>query len=238
MMPGTRATAYHLTKLYASNQTRADGNRRLWGRRPPAPGRPDTRMHIPLAGDVAGTSAALLFSEPPTFTVPDTSTQARLDELAEAGGIANRLFEAAEVSAALGGVYLRVTWDAQLAARPLLTVVHADAALPEFQFGLLRAVTFWHELPSDTATIWRHLERHEPGVITHGLYQGDRDRLGAPRLTVWAQRLSGPDSRPVRRARHHMVKLDARYQTRSCPPDRAHWLSAKQRPRGGGELRP
>lgn len=167
-----------LTKIYAGNQTRADGSRRLWGRRPPAPGRPDTRMHIPLAGDIANTSAALLFSEPPTFTVPDSSTQARLDELAEVGGIANTLFEAAEVSAALGGVYLRVTWDAQLAERPLLTVVHADSAIPEVRFGLLTAVTFWHELPSDTATVWRHLERHERGAITHGLYQGDRDRLG------------------------------------------------------------
>ena len=167
-----------LTEVYARDRLRADGRRRLWGRRPPEPGQRDTRLHIPLAADIAHTSASLLFSEPPTFTVEDTAAQARLDELTEAGGIANTLLEAAEVAAALGGVFLRVTWDAQLAARPLLTAVHADAARPEFRFGILTAVTFWHELPSDSSTVWRHLERHEPGRILHGLYQGSPDRLG------------------------------------------------------------
>ncbi|WP_258396531.1 phage portal protein [Streptomyces sp. Amel2xB2] len=164
--------------MYSRDQMRPDGKRRLWGRRPPGVGQRDTRLHVPLPADIANTSAALLFSEPPTFTVKEEATQQRLDELTEAGGIANTLLEAAEVSAALGGVFLRVTWDAQLASRPLLTAVHADSAVPEFRFGILRAVTFWHELPSDSATVWRHLERHEPGAILHGLYQGDRDRLG------------------------------------------------------------
>ncbi|MCX5445995.1 phage portal protein [Streptomyces nigrescens] len=167
-----------LSEVYARDQLRPDGRRRLWGRRPPAPGQRDTRLHIPLAADIANTSAALLFSEPPKFTAEDTATQTRLDELTEAGGVANTLLEAAEVAAALGGVFLRVTWDTSLAARPLLTAVHADSALPEFRFGILSAVTFWHELPSNSATVWRHLERHEPGRILHGLYQGDADRLG------------------------------------------------------------
>ncbi|MFM9368080.1 phage portal protein [Streptomyces sp. Da 82-17] len=167
-----------LTEVYARDRLRADGRRRLWARRPPDAWQRDTRLHIPLAADIAGTSAALLFSEPPTFTVEDPAAQARLDELTEAGGVANTLLEAAEVAAALGGVFLRVTWDAGLTARPLLTAVHADAALPQFRFGQLVAVTFWHELTSGTGAVWRHLERHEPGVILHGLYQGDRDRLG------------------------------------------------------------
>lgn len=93
-----------------------------------APGQRDDRLHIPLAADIANTSASLLFSEPPAFTVEDTTPQTRLDELTEAGSVANTLLEAAEVAAALGGVFLRVTWDASLAARPLLTAVHADSA--------------------------------------------------------------------------------------------------------------
>lgn len=157
-----------LAEVYARDQLRPDGRRRLWGRRPPAPGQRDERLHIPLAADIANTSASLLFSEPPTFTVDDRATQTRLDELTEAGGVANTLLEAAEVAAALGGVFLRVTWDASLTPRPLLTAVHADSALPEFRFGQLVAVTFWHELPSDSATVWRRLERHEPGHILHG----------------------------------------------------------------------
>ncbi|MEV5567571.1 phage portal protein [Streptomyces sp. NPDC052196] len=168
-----------LSEVYQHQQRREDGRRRLWARhRQQQPGKRDGRLHIPLAGDIATASADLLFSEPPTFTVADTTTQDRLAELVEAGGIANTLLEAAEVAAALGGVYLRITWDVSLAPRPLLTAVHADAAVPEFRFGQLAAVTFWHELASDSATVWRHLERHEAGRILHGLYQGSPDRLG------------------------------------------------------------
>ncbi|MEV5527835.1 phage portal protein [Streptomyces prunicolor] len=169
----------HLAEVYRGQQHREDGRRRLWARPRHRPDdKRDGRVHIPLAGDIATTSADLLFSEPPTFTVDTTGTQDRLGELAEADGIANTLLEAAEVAAALGGVYLRATWDTSLAPRPLLTAVHADAAVPDFRWGQLAAVTFWRELASDAGTVWRHLERHEPGRVLHGLYQGGKDRLG------------------------------------------------------------
>ncbi|WP_149184507.1 phage portal protein [Streptomyces sp. TRM49041] len=168
-----------LANVYRSNPQRRDGRRRLWGRdRTQQPGAPDHRLHIPLPGDIATASADLLFSEPPEFTVTDTSTQDRLDELAESDGIANTLLEAAEVAAALGGVYLRVTWDRSLSDRPLLTTVHPDAAVPEWRWGQLAAVTFWRELAADSVTVWRHLERHSPGRIEHALYQGSPDNLG------------------------------------------------------------
>ncbi|MEU2746664.1 phage portal protein [Streptomyces collinus] len=168
-----------LAAVYRDNALRKDGRRRLWARdRNVHPGKRDTRLHIPLAGDIATASADLLFAEPPTFTVADAAAQDRLDEITEADGIANTLIEAAEVASALGGVYLRVTWDRALADRPLFTVVHADAAVPEWRWGRLTAVTFWHELASDSATVWRHLERHSPGRIEHALYQGSPDRLG------------------------------------------------------------
>ncbi|MFJ7523988.1 phage portal protein [Streptomyces griseus] len=168
-----------LTAVYRDAPVRRDGRRRLWGRdRQQQPGTREQRLHIPLPGDIAGASADLLFSEPPELTVTDTATQDRLDELAESDGIANTLLEAAEVAAALGSVYLRVTWDRSLADRPLLTSVHPDAAVPEFRWGRLAAVTFWRELASTSATVWRHLERHEPGRILHGLYQGSADGLG------------------------------------------------------------
>ncbi|MER5783747.1 phage portal protein [Streptomyces mobaraensis] len=170
---------HRLATAYRGQQHRQDGRHRLWGRpRHPQSGRQDTRMHVPLPADLAATSADLLFSEPPVFTVTDAATQARLDEITEAGGIANTLLEAAEVGAALGGVFLRVTWDSALAPRPLLTAIHADNAAPEFQWGQLSAVTFWRELPGDSGTVWRHLERHEVGRIVHGLYQGTADNLG------------------------------------------------------------
>ncbi|MFE1770278.1 phage portal protein [Streptomyces sp. NPDC059008] len=168
-----------LADVYQHQQRRQDGQRRLWARhRHSQPGKRDARLHVPLAGDIAATSADLLFSEPPTFTVSDTGTQDRLAELVEAGGVENTLLEAAEVAAALGGVYLRITWDTSLAARPLLTIVHADSAVPTFRWGQLSEVTFWRDLASDSSTVWRHLEHHEPGRILHALYEGTVGRLG------------------------------------------------------------
>lgn len=154
--------------------------RMLWGRRSVdhAPRR-DTRLHVPLPGDIASTSADLLFADMPAITVANTATQDRLTELLDEGRVHSSLLSAAEQAAALSGVFLRVTWDRELAQRPLLTVVQADAAVPEFRFGMLRAVTFWQELAGSTeATVWRHLERHEPGHIVHALYEGTKDNIG------------------------------------------------------------
>ncbi|MER7464058.1 phage portal protein [Streptomyces sp. NPDC097981] len=217
--------AAKLTAVYANNPTRKNGTSRLWGRRrAPQPGKRDARLHIPLAGDIATASADLLFSEPPVFTVTDRATQDRLDELTDADGIANTLLEGAEVSAALGGVYLRITWDHSLVDRPLLTTVHADCAVPEFSFGLLRAVTFWHELASDGASVLRHLERHERGRILHALYQGTADNLGRripltehPAVAPLAEAL-GPDGESIETG---IDRLTAAY-VRNIGPNRKH----------------
>lgn len=168
-----------LRALYHHDHGRPSERRRWWhwsARHDPQPGRPDHRVHVPLAGDIAGTSADLLFAEPPAFSVEDTATQARLDEITR--GIARQLAEAAEVGAALGGVYLRATWDLEVARRPILTAVHPDCAVPEMRLGHLIAVTFWRELAWNGAVVLRHLERHEPGRILHGLYQGTGNNLG------------------------------------------------------------
>jgi A118 family predicted phage portal protein len=87
---------------------------------------------------------------------------------------------AAEVGAALGGVYLRPVYDVTLADRPWIVAEHADRALPEFTWGRLSAVTFWKIVREEDSQVWRWLERHEPGVIMHGLYQGTKDNLGRP----------------------------------------------------------
>jgi A118 family predicted phage portal protein len=154
--------------------------RRLWSRRSTArrPGR-DTRLHVPLAGDIAQTSADMLFSDMPRIVVDDARTQTRLDQILDAGHVQQMLLSAAEQCAALSGVYLRATWDRDLVDRPLLTAVQPDNAVPEFRFGMLAAVNFWRELTgSTTQLVWRHVERHEPGRIVHALYQGSGDNIG------------------------------------------------------------
>ncbi|OKI47226.1 phage portal protein [Micromonospora sp. CB01531] len=159
----------------------------FWGERQNA-SQPRSRLHVPLAGDIATASADLLFSEPPTITVDkdpvdepgeeqtDEVTQARLD-LLWGDSTHAALLEAAEVCAALGGVYLRIVWGSDR-AYPWITAVHPDVAVPEWQWGRLAAVTFWRELGRRGKTVWRHLERHEPGKILHGLYEGTVDEIG------------------------------------------------------------
>ncbi|MYY08819.1 phage portal protein [Streptomyces sp. SID4919] len=153
--------------------------RRLWGRKRPEAGRRDHRLHVPLPGDIASTSADLLFADMPRITVPDTATQSRLETLLDEGRVQQTLLSGAEQAAALSGTFLRVTWDRDLAPRPLLTVMQPDHAIPEWRFGMLRAVTFWRELTNSTPSqVWRHFERHEPGRIVHALYQGTPTNTG------------------------------------------------------------
>lgn len=145
---------------------------------------PKTKLHVPIAGDLCQLSGDLLFAEPPTFTVDGAADlQDRLDELVD-DGMLTMLAEAAEIGAALGDVYLRVTWDPQVCPDgPFGTVVHADSVWPEFRWGRLTAATVWHVIQRNGQQVWRHLERHEldadgNGVIMHGLYQGTDSDLG------------------------------------------------------------
>lgn len=185
----------------------------FWGQRGVADplGQSAIQMHVPLAGDIAATSADLLFSEPPTIEIPEASADAgdavaddadeaekqraaaagqtrsdaiaaqeRLEVLVEESGVVNTLVEGAELASALGGAYLRPVWDREIAQRPMLSVIGADEAVPEFRFGVLRSVTFWREVRRDDGKIWRHLECYEPdGTVLHGLFETrDENRLG------------------------------------------------------------
>jgi A118 family predicted phage portal protein len=152
----------------------------FWGAPIPV-GEKRTSLHVPLAADIARTSSELLFSEPPKLIAPGETphkaTQQALDGLVD-GGLHPALLEGGEVCAAIGGVYPRIVWDTAVADLPWIDMVAADRAVPEFAYGRLRAVTFWTVLEKDGKTVVRHLERHEQGVILHGLYFGTPTQLG------------------------------------------------------------
>ncbi|MEU5847448.1 phage portal protein [Saccharopolyspora shandongensis] len=173
-------------------------SRFFWGR-PISADQRRTRLHVPLAADIASASADLLFSEPPRITVEDPRAQARLDDILNTSTVHSGLLEGAEVAAALGGVFLRVVWDADLEPHAMLDTVDADAAVPEWRWKRLAAVTFWHALDTDGPGILRHLERHEPGRIVHALHRGSDTELGAPvpldehPATAWAAPLVDPE---------------------------------------------
>ena len=150
---------------------------------PSTAGQPNTKLPVPITANICQASSDLLFSDPVTVCVPDEKTQERVEEILD-DAFHTRMAEAAEMSAALGGAYLRVTWDPAVNPDgPFTTVKDADEAIPEFQFGKLTAVTFWAVVGRDKKHVYRHLERHElsplgVGVIMHGLYEGDDSTLG------------------------------------------------------------
>lgn len=184
--PEALRTAYQKPTLDRAAQYRGGvqgAAARLWWGRPVGDltQRRD-QIHVPIAADICQASADLLFAEPPTITVTNTTTQDRIGELVD-DGLHNILAGAHEAGAAMGGSFLRVSWDQDVVPdRPFLTALHADNAWPEFRWGRLVAVTFWWKLADDNGVVLRHLERHElrgsNGVILHGLYQGSASDLG------------------------------------------------------------
>lgn len=169
----------------------------FWGA-PTPPGEKRTKLHVPIASDIASTSAELLFSKPPVITASNPANQDALDGLLDDGFHA-KLLEAAETCSALGGVYLRTAWDTDVSDQPMLDVVPADAAVPLFSHGKLLGVTFWRIISDDGSEVVRHLETHAPGqnAIFHNVYVGDQTDLGRvypltdfPETAQFAQYLS------------------------------------------------
>lgn len=190
--PEKLAAAYLFTDPGGSNpfgeQQRAGGlipaiARAFWSR-PSATGVRKAKLHVPLAGDICTASADLCFSEPPQFVIAKGGNEAakkRADAVLNTGDFHSSLLEAAEITAALGGAWLRLIWDTDLTGHVIVDAVPADAAYAEWRLGVTQptAVTFFSEYPGNgKSEVVRHLERHEPGVIYHGLYSGDAKQLG------------------------------------------------------------
>lgn len=144
-------------------------------------------MHVPVAADIAATSADLLFAEEPRFTCVDEETedneskqQKRLDELIEKNNVHGKLNEAAESCAALGDVYLKLNWYVDEIDYPVVTVVQGDSAWPEFLLGVLKGIHFFSVVKRDlnTGRITRVYERYEPGKITMEMFEGTDSQLG------------------------------------------------------------
>ncbi|MBO2461173.1 phage portal protein [Actinomadura violacea] len=151
--------------------------RMFWGR-PTPEGELRSKIHMPIASDISVVSANLLFADPLTFKTPHKATTDRLQELQD-DGMQATLREAAETASALGGVYLRTSWDKDIADRPWLSVVQPDCAIPTFRYGRLREVMFWTVIEDDgQQTVVRHLETHKPGVIRHQVFVGTPTSLG------------------------------------------------------------
>lgn len=166
--------------------TGGDELRMFWGQ-DPSPGQQAAKLHVPIGGDIAEMSANLLWADVPTVTVDGDSTtsalakstQAQIGRYLDDRGHA-KMREAAELTAGLSNVYLRVVWDVSLRPRPWLDVIPATGVVPDWTWGMLSAATVWRELEplGDGKGVWRLLEYHTAGVIEYGVYKGDTSTLG------------------------------------------------------------
>lgn len=159
-------------------------DRYFWGQATP-PGEKRSKIHVPVAGDLASMSSDLLFAKRPRFDSPDGQGDASSIDWLESrfdDDLHATFLEAGELCSALGGVYLRSIYDTDVSDRPILDVVHADAAIPEFRYGKLVSVIFWRVLAEDGDDVHRHLEQHDlqQNAIYHGVYVGNQWDLGRP----------------------------------------------------------
>lgn len=160
---------------------------RAWWGRPQRQGDRPSRnpLHLPIASDLARTSADLLFSDPPTVQSSDKRAQALIDAMTD-DGLMEAMHQAAEMASALGGVYLRVTVDPGINdGRPFITAHGPDEVIPTFTWGHLTAATVVDTITDQDrpGTVWRHLESHTLdragyGHIAHTLYAGTWDNIG------------------------------------------------------------
>jgi hypothetical protein len=154
-----------------------------------------TRLHVPIAADLSTLSADLLYADLPQFRIPaeaedgklstaEKKLQTALDKIVDESGLAFVLPESAEIGSAYGGRYIGTRVDVTVSPdSPMFYTIPPDAAVPEWRYGRLVAVTFWRVVDGPVRQkVWRHLERHEvvggQAMIYHALFCGSEVKLG------------------------------------------------------------
>lgn len=189
---------------YNTTQRRRTGIRGLidsirswfWGSPNPA-GQARSRLHSPLAGNLATLSADTLMADPPAYRfigadgnpLRDNPAQTRLDDLLNDDQTRATLMQAAEYAAGLSAVALTVGWNTDALAtdpdaKPWINAIACDGVVPAWVGEQLVSVTLWTTHPNLDAAgaatgVYYHLEVHEVGQITHALYLGTETSLGS-----------------------------------------------------------
>ena len=145
------------------------------------------RVHVPIAADIAATSANLLFGEEPRYKLltgdgseAGEAKVRRLRELIAYSGLNSILCEAAESASALGDVCLKLNWR-ETEPCPAVRVVQADDALPEYRMGHLHCLHFFTVLTENPrrGSVVRVYEQYLPGCIRMRIYAGTTSDLGS-----------------------------------------------------------
>lgn len=214
---GTRgddpATHYHkASRSWRKGGARGWLSRMFNGRVVEDPGEHRTRIHAPVAGNLATLASDLLFAEPPTFRIYNAEgkptkdrTQARLDAVLNSERTHRTLSHAGEETAGISAVVLTAHWDREISDVPWLQATSADAAVPEFVAGRLAAVNLYTTYPTGTGSgqVYCHVERHEVGAIVHALLLLENGKVaGVARLedrpeTAHIPRIGGAVAGPI-----------------------------------------
>lgn len=142
-------------------------------------------VHLPAAGDIASTSANLLFSETPEFQYDEKAGGGdRIKTFIKENGLTNMLLEGAEISAALSGCFLKLDVEPDLVRIPILSIVTPMQCFPTFWRGKLWEVLFFRVVRYEQgdSVVYRLFEnrRRENNklVIEYELYKGSQENVG------------------------------------------------------------
>ncbi len=136
----------------------------LWTQR--GPEARETRIHVPVAAELALTAADFLFGSGIEVQAVDQELDEQLERAR--AKLAPLLTLAADRASGLGEVYFRLGWDDDEG-----TVSRIDAAKvhPTWSYGRMTKAVVRHELPQFEGKTWYHYETYVPGAIQHELYQ-------------------------------------------------------------------
>ena len=156
-------------------------NNKFWGRQ--IKNGADFFIHVPIANDIAETSATFLFGEAPIIRFKSDSegmkkNQEDLDTMLTNSGFYRKILEGAELASAMGGVFIKVAWDSELSPYPIPVIAQCDQAFPRFKFGKLESVDLVYEVENDGSTVKRLVETISRGKIENALYSGSSDNMG------------------------------------------------------------
>jgi A118 family predicted phage portal protein len=141
-------------------------------------------VHLPAAGDIATTSANLLFSESPKIVYDESKFSGeRIKTFISENGFQNTLLEGAEIAAAMSGCILKLDIEPDLVGVPVVSIVTPAQFFPTFWRGRLWEVLFFRVVKETNEGLFYRLfeNRRREGrncIIEYELYKGSVDKVG------------------------------------------------------------
>ncbi|MEN8907928.1 MAG: phage portal protein [Clostridiales bacterium] len=141
--------------------------------------------HLPVAGDIAGTSADLLFSESPRLKYEKENDSGKvITEFIEENNLNSVLLESAELTAALSGCFLKLDIQPELSELAIVSIITPTQAFPSFFRGRLWEILFYREVKENDSRscVYRLFENRKRAgndlIIEYKLMKGSDDKIG------------------------------------------------------------